>query len=131
MVHNQDQVNNYFLNYRQVVKKEEKPPKTPDLVNKKQVDNKTTKESLYQEMIATKSTFTERVRSKTAGVSPSIQLKNQNMQLEEHRKRNGPEKYLEPLKIIDIKKWIEQIERVQSIEGKCLETISKCRLYTD
>ncbi len=59
-----------------------------------------------------------------------IYLKNFTINL--HIKFNqGPEKYLEPLKIGDIKKWIEQVERIQSIEGKCLETINKCRFYDD
>lgn len=117
-------------------KEDQKPPKSADPSSNKrhqqQNQEKVAKADLYQELTTTKSTFAERVRSKTAGPSGSTQTnRNLAVQLEEHRKRNGPEKYLEPLKIIDIKKWIEQVEKVQSVEGKCLETISKCRLYTD
>ncbi len=48
-----------------------------------------------------------------------------NIQLDEHRKRHGPEKFLDSMKFIDIKKWLEEVDRVQFIEGKCLDTISK------
>lgn len=147
-----NEIKNYFLNYRSIpinkkdedqqnqpvkpivmVRTSEAPP--PKIINSDSsrvaacIKQLTT--DPYMHLNTTKTSFTERVqnRAKTAVASPAV--KNANLQLEEHRKRNGPEKYLEPLKVIDIKKWIEQVDRVQSVEGKCLETISKIRFYND
>jgi hypothetical protein len=50
---------------------------------------------------------------------------NLTLQLDEYRKRHGPEKFLDSMKLINIKKWLEEVERVQFIEGKCLDTINK------
>lgn len=140
------EIKNYFLSYRSPIKKQsdqnQKPPSRNNndiLISHKQPiqekpNQKSEPQNSYLHLNSTKTTFSERVqnssRAKTAGASLSSSAVR-NMQLDEHRKRNGPEKYLEPLKIIDIKKWVEQVDRVQSIEGKCLETINKCRFYND
>lgn len=138
------EIKNYFLSYRSPIKKQSDQMQKPmsrvtyETPAHKPVQDKPIikpeAQNSYHHLNATKTTFSERVhnssRAKTAGASLSSSTVR-NLQLEEHRKRNGPEKYLEPLKIIDIKKWVEQVDRVQSIEGKCLETINKCRFYTD
>jgi hypothetical protein len=40
-------------------------------------------------------------------------------------------KYLESLKFFYIKNWIEEVEKCQRIEGKCLETMNKITFYDD
>ena len=121
----QDEMKNYFLNYRSIVNKKELDSQAKINGDKSANSGMKTVGNLSDKRI-------ENQISKAyckADVTASL-LKNAT-QLEEHRKRNGPEKFLDSLKLIDIKKWIEQVEQVQNVEGKCLETISKCRFYDD
>ena len=131
------------------------PPPPPKLINHSDPNYRSTNNynvhnnskpqafnELYLNLNATKTTFAERVqnRAKTASSSTqiinntsqqAISLRNANIQLDEHRKRNGPEKYMDAMKVVDMRKWLETVDMVQSVEGKCLETISKILFYND
>ena len=126
------------------------PPPPPKLINhhsdpnyRNNAHNNSKPQAFNELYFVTKTTFAERVqnRAKTASnnstqiinnsAQQAINARNANIQLDEHRKRNGPEKYMDAMKLVDMRKWLETVDMVQSVEGKCLETISKILFYND
>jgi hypothetical protein len=160
-----DEIKNYFLTYRSIVKKESdnnvnincahntnnlKPIINLDNNNNNNNNNNNqincnelnaklnnnlaieNNKKIESQQLTNRSNSNSRTGiTATTNISQAVSLLKATNMLEEHRRRNGPEKYLEPLKIIDIKKWIEQVEQVHNVEGKYLETINKCRYYDD
>lgn len=49
--------------------------------------------------------------------------------LTEYRTRNGPEKFLDSERLEFVKKWVNNVNRIQTVEGKYSETLNKCSFY--
>lgn len=104
---------NYFLNYRLIKSDKE------NILNNIKLNNE------YKNNLKLKANQTQ---------ATLIGHQNYNQNRFDESSSNdfvGNNKYLESLKYFYIKNWIEEVERCQRIEGKCLETMNKIVCYDD
>lgn len=103
---------NYFLNYRLIKSDKE------NILNNIKLNNE------YKNNLKLKATQTQ---ATPLGQQP------QNGRFDEDSSNDfmGNNKYLESLKYFYIKNWIDEVDRCQRTEGKCLETMNKIVCYDD
>ena len=108
---------NYFLNYRNTIKASDadKPRKPMVMSGKFNKNNDLANNS--QSMDCVINGFKKQQRK----------LKGNEQEL----LSAYPEKYLESVKVIYVKKWLQEVERAHQIEGKWMETVNKIVFYDD
>lgn len=128
---------NFFLNYRQLtdLKKDESGDretasrlKLDDQGHKMAADNRTGPNNSNTGKKPTPHGGSKSAAPQVTSRSTSFK-KDASDHLLEHRLNNGPENFLEAHKIIRIQSWIEEVERVQRVEGKWRDVINVITFY--
>ena len=106
MLPSSDDTKNYFLTYRLIKSDKE------NILNNIKLNNE----------------YKNNLKNKSQGTAN--QLQSSKLEDDSNNDLTG-NKYLESLKFFYIKNWIEEVEKCQRIEGKCLETMNKIAFYDD
>ena len=129
---------NFFLNYRQLtdLKKDESGDretasrlKLDDQGHKMAADNRTAPNNSNTGKKPTPHGGSKSAAPQITSRSTSFKKDASSDHLLEHRLNNGPENFLEAHKIIRIQSWIEEVERVQRVEGKWRDVINVITFY--